>query len=293
MAQLAAQKRKPDEAMLRNIEAQATRFELRTLLRLLASYGYSRGDTVFHSNSDDNSGAALIHGVRFDKLPARRVTIVLNMGLLGPNGLLPSYFAQIIEQAADPSIYYDFVHFFDHLLLDRFMKSAFPEDDETFYEDYGRTKRQYFRMLGLSSISTLQWLFPLYFPELQVRVERKPFQSATESHAFRTGVSHLDGTGIVGRRYESIDEGFSVELFAEEETHDNGQAWPHLVKERLDAHVLPLLRPVRMPLMVALSVLSHATWARMQKDGFLGYERFRTPHESGHRIVVHSGYTGV
>ena len=48
-----------------------------------------------------------------------------------------------------------------------------------------------------------------------------------------------------------------------------------------------------MPLTVALSVLSHATWVRIQREGFLGYERFRTPEESGHRIVVFSGHTSV
>ena len=219
---------------MRLVTARATSFDLRALLRLLAHHGFQREDVVFESNADEVSGSALIHSVTFDPLPARRVRIVLNMGLLGSNGLLPSYFARIIEQAPDPQPYYDFIHFFDHVLLDRFVRSAFPEDDRSLYEDHGAAKRRFFRMLGLSSISTLQWLFPLYFPELQVRVERRAFQSATEAHAFRTGLSHLDGTGILGRRYESMDEGFCVDLFSQEETHYNGQAWPHLVRKRLE-----------------------------------------------------------
>ncbi|MEY4579201.1 MAG: hypothetical protein RL701_3904, partial [Pseudomonadota bacterium] len=287
-----AGQRKRNAALLARIEAEATAFDLRALLRLLAAHGYERHDLVFHSNPDDVSSGALIHSVQFAPAPARTVDITLNMGLLGSNGLLPSYFAQLIERAKDPQPYYDFVHFFDHLLLSRYVCSVFPEDDSSLFESYPRVKQQYVRMLGLGSVSTLHWLFVLYFPELQVRVSRRPFAQATDAHAFQTGVSLLDGTGILGRRYESVDEGFCVELFAEEETNDNGSAWPHLVRERFRSQMLPLLRGVNIPLTLVLSVLSHATWVHIQREGYLGYERFRTTEESGHRIVVESLYTG-
>ena len=40
-------------------------------------------------------------------------------------------------------------------------------------------------MLGMNSISTLSWLFPLYFPELRVNVGRRGFRSETTAHAFQ------------------------------------------------------------------------------------------------------------
>lgn len=283
--------RKRDDALLARIEAEASRFDLRALLRLLAAHGFERHDLRFRSHPEDVSSGALIHTVSFEPAPSRVVHIVLNLGLLGSNGLLPSYFAQVIEQARDAQPYYDFIHFFEHQLLSRYVCAVFPEDDRALFENYSRVKQLYARMLGFGSLSTLHWLFTQYFPELEVRVTRRAFAQATDAHAFQTGISRLDGTGILGRHYESVDEGFCVELFAQEESHDNGHAWPHLVRQRFREHVLPRLRGTNIPLTLVLNVLSHATWVQIHRDGYLGYERFQTPEASGHRIVVESLYT--
>src|SRR4249919_2610040 len=92
-------KRKRDDALRARIEAEASRFDLRALLRLLAAHGYERHDLRFRSHPEDVSSGALIQAVSFEPAPSRVVSIVLNLGLLGSNGLLPSYFAQLIERA--------------------------------------------------------------------------------------------------------------------------------------------------------------------------------------------------
>jgi hypothetical protein len=117
------------------------------------------------------------------------------------------------------------------------------------------------------------------------------------SHAFRTGSSRLDGTGILGRTYESDAAGFLVELLAEEETDSRGHPWPNVVRERLNSYVLPLLAAHRIPLVVRLRVMFHASWVRVDfpftdEHGYLGYERIRGEAEEGHTLVVYRGVTG-
>ncbi len=157
--------------------------------------------------------------------------------------------------------------------------------------------RSFFRMLGPGSASTLHWLGQLYFPELGVRVRRWIFSDSSDAYAFRTGESLLDGTGILGRKYQSDAAGLVLDLFAEEETDAHGRTWPKIVRTRLNEFLLPLLAAFRIPLVVRLTVLFHASWVRVdvpfaQQRGYLGYERIKGDAESGHTTVIYRGITG-
>lgn len=261
-------------------------------MRALAAEGFAREDVLFESNPEPVAGGALVEGVTFFGDPPRRVVITLNWGLLGPDALVPSYFLEIAEQARDPDALFDFLRFFDHRLLERALMALHPEEDRGLFEDFERAKGFYFRMLGLGSVDTLQWVFQHYFPELRARVSRHPFRNSTSIHALRTGQSHLDGTAVLGKVYEADASGLSVELLADEEVNDVGLAWPHVIRERLGTHLLPLLAPFRLQLLVSLRVLVHASWSRLAREGYLGYERVRGEADTGHRIVIYEGNTG-
>lgn len=284
----------------REIAAAATRFELKPLLDLLRGRGYGPGDIMFESGRE-GGGGALVQGVRFshDEEAGKRpkVIITLSLGLLGDNGLLPSYFLQVAERSRDPERFFDFIRFFDHWLITNFVRATCPEDDAEIYGDYCAAQAAFFRMLGIGSVSTLKWLMQLCFPELCVRVKRAHFIEATSSHAFRTGESRLDGSGIVGRVYESDRSGFIVDLIAEEELDAHGRNWPSVVRPRLEKTVLPLLESSRVPLLVRLRILHHASWSRVDfpfadEHGYLGYERIRDDDESLHTLIMFRGTVG-
>lgn len=263
------------------------------LIRLLHRTGFAREDIYIESNPDSASAGSLVEQVIFEGSPARRVTVLVNMGLLGSGSPLPSYFARLIEQATDPEPFEDFIHYFDNILLRQMVDAVMPEDDTSLWGDRAQTKQSYFGMLGLNSVATLGQVFTWYFPDLGSLVRRHSFRRSTSAHAFRTGVSSLDGSGVVGRHYESDAEGFIVELFAEEEANSSGAAWPHVVRERLNDRVLPQLHGVRMPMTVALTVLSHESWVKLQHQGYLGYERVVAEQEGGHRMLIFSDFTGM
>jgi hypothetical protein len=274
---------------------EARRFELKPLLDLLLSNGYRRDQILFESTAEGSSSTMVV-GVEFRENP-QMVVVTLSLGLLGDNSLLPSYFLQIVEKSDDPERFFDFLRFFDHRLIENFLRAVYPEDDGAIYKDFPEVERAFLKMLGLGSVSTLEWLSQLHFPELRARVARRAFSSATASHAFRTGRSALDGTGILGRVYESDAAGFVLDLVANEETDMRGRGWATLVQTRLRERLLPTLAPFRIPLIVRLHVLFHASWARVDfpfadEHGYLGYERFRGDPDQGHTMVLYRGNTG-
>lgn len=273
------------------IAARAREFDLGPLLRLLEAEGYPAGHVLFESNPEPVSAAALVEAVTFHHSPQRRAVVTLNLGLLGANSLLPSYFMELAEQCPNPEAFFDFIRFFDHRLLESFARALYPERDSTLVGDWERTKGFYFQMLGLGSVTTLQWLFQLYFPELRVWVSQIGFRKITRGHELRTGISPLDGTAVLGDTYMSESAGFQIELTAEEEKDARGVEWPQVVERRLAEHLLPLLAPSRLRLEVALTVSVHALWAKLAQRGYLGYERFEGGSQIGHRLVVFQGDT--
>lgn len=273
------------------IAARAREFDLGPLLRLLEAEGYSAGHILFESNPEPVSAASFVEAVTFHRSPLRRVVVTLNVGLLGANSLLPSYFLEVAEQCPNPESFFDFIRFFDHRLLEGFARALYPENNSALVGDWERTKGFYFRMLGMGSVTTLQWFFQLYFPELRVWVSRISFRHITRGHELRTGTSPLDGTAVLGDSYASESTGFQVELHAEEATDARGQGWPEVVERRIHERLVPLLAPARLRLEVGLTVAAHAVWARLAQRGYLGYERLPGGALLGHRLVVFQGNT--
>lgn len=282
--------------------ARARRFDLRPLLAVLKAHGFEPHQIIFRGSTHGTS-ATLVEDLWFERGTPRRVYIQLNLGLLGDNSLLPGYFLETIEAHPDPRVrrsFYDFINFFDHRLLQGLLGGMYIEDNDRIFRDWGQIRRSFLRMLGVESPGTLQWLAQLYFPELRAHASRIPVATESASHSFRVGESRLDGSTILGRRYRTESAGLLLDLIADEETNSRDEGWAPIVKERLEATLLPLLAPFRLRLVVRLRVLAHASWSRLeaasgprgQARGFLGYDRLQTPAESGHTIVIFRGQVG-
>ncbi len=286
----------PSETFEARVERAARRFGLKALIDLLASRGYAREQILFQGNVEGGA-TSLVEGIEFRGDSSGMVVVTVNLGLLGDSSLLPSYFVREIERTSDPEKFFDFIRFFDHRLISNYINAVWPEDDAAVYGNYEFVQRSLLLMAGFSSIGSLHWLVKALFPELKVRVQRGAFEESTTSHAFRTGESVLDGSGILGRLYEADAQGFLVDLIAAEETDSRGLSWATVLRHRMNERLLPLLSPFRMALSVTLEVLSHASWVHIESsqdhtDGYLGYDRIRTPSESGHRVLLWRGTTG-
>jgi hypothetical protein len=261
------------------IVRDAPRFDVQPLCALLREHGYGWDEILFESTQESTS-RSVVRAVRFRQGPMfRSVVITVHLGLLGDNSPLPSYFLRVARDSPDPDRMFDFLRFFDHRLIDSLFASLHP--DAALFGS-GAMLQALLRMAVPGSVSTLHWLVQLHFPELGVRVARRPFENATSAHACRTGASVLDGTAILGYRYISDMVGFQVDLIAEDEADMRGHDHADIVIARLQRRLLPLLAPFRLPLIVRLVVLFHKSSATFDRQAarerpidrqFLGYER--------------------
>jgi hypothetical protein len=277
------------------IQREAQRFDLRPLVELLLEQGYAYEDIMFESSLEGRS-SAIVKAVTFRRRPVRSVLVTVELGLLGDNSLLPSYFLHIAERMADSTPFFDFLRFFDHCLIENLFNALHPERGYGF-ASWRNALKSFLRMARPESPGTMHWLAQLYFPELRVSVTRTPFENATDQHACLTGISRLDGAGILGRIYVAESNGLRVDLVAEDEVDLNGRAWSDIVLLRLQDRLLPLLAPFRIPLIVRLVVLAHASWAHVDEPhaaekGFLGYDRLRSKSEKRHTTTMFEGITG-
>ena len=284
-----------DRAFEERVRSSARAFAIKPLIDLLVAHGYHRDQLMFESNREGGA-TSIVHAVEFRERGAG-VLITVNLGLLGDNGLLPSYFLREIEASRDPQRFYDFIRFFDHRLIENYIRASWPEDDPAVYGDYGLLCHAVLKLVGLDSVSSLHWFVQLMFPELRVRVSRGAFHASTTSHACRTGISRLDGSSVIGRTYETEAQGFLVDLITDEEAFDHRRTWAAVVRARLSDRCLPVLAPFRVPLRVVLTVLSHASWARLESaqaetTGYLGYDRIVAKTDSRHSVVIFSGVAG-
>jgi hypothetical protein len=285
----------PVRAFEERVCERARAFALGPLIELLLAHGYRREQLLFESNREGGA-TSLVHAIEF-RAGGSEVLITLNIGLLGDNGLLPSYFLREVDSSPDPQRFYDFIRFFDHRLIESFARASWPEQDPNVYGDYTLLCTAVLKLVGLDSVSSLHWFIQSVFPELAVRVTRGAFPSETSSHACRTGISRLDGSSVIGRVYETEAQGFTVDLVTDEEAYDRHRNWAAVVRSRLNERCLPVLAAFRLPLRVVLTVLSHASWARLESmqaetTGYLGYDRLLARGDSAHSVALWSGIAG-
>jgi hypothetical protein len=283
-----------DERTLRELQervtARAREFDLVALVRLLRAHGYGPGQIRYESHRKLGSARSLVERVHFSSdgevaqrtavAPSDRVTITVQLGLLGGQGLLPSYFDDVLRESHEPQRMLAFLRFFDHRLIESYLRHVMPEDDKTLFADLAALRSTLRSLLHLRSISSMQWLFQQVFPELGVHVTRRGLPVQNEGFGAQTGRSKLDGGSVLGPRYEAESAGLAVCLSAVHEHHDHGERWHDLARERLQTRILPYLAPLAVPLLVELA-LPHRAAALVEPELYewdqdptqLGYER--------------------
>ncbi len=279
------------EALEARVAASAAGFEPVALLALLAWLGRAPEEILFESSIGDVSQPALFQSVAFERA---QVTVTLNMGLLGTQSVLPSYFKRILEDAdVDDESFTDFLRFFDHRLLEGWLHSLAPERDRKIFRDFERTKASYVRLLGLRSTSTMHWLVALAYPELGVRVEPSTMKRMVKLEGARLGHCELGGGAVLGGRARAPVPGFLVTLYADEEHTELGRPWAEEVKRRLDALVFPAVREAALELKVVLVIRSEKVWARLGPGSYLGFDRVRGGVRRNREIQVFNGRVGA
>lgn len=274
----------------RKIAKKIYDFDLISLLQLLQFIGYFPEEVHFRSHLSTSSQPSLIHGIEFQSEPARSVLITLNLGLLSAQSPLPSYFLKKLDAGyINTSSFVDFIGYFDHFLIKNYLLNIYPEMNKWLFPDYELTKRRFLELLDLKSCTTLHWLFELVFPELGVSVEKAALGRQLRSAPIRLGKTILGTDAIFGEKASVPVYGRRITFFSEFETTDPGQPWPKEIKQRLDDLVFPILRSVGMDLEVILVIRTQKTWAKLDSESYLGYDKIRGGKEHYRRITIFTG----
>ena len=274
----------------KRVMARAAEFDLLPLLQLLVHIGYSRDQIRFASSHTCVSQASLVREVSFQDDP-RLAIVRLNMGLLGPQSPLPSYFFKKMESATVTQAGFEqFLGFFDHLMLSDYVRTIYPELDARVFPDWEEYKLRELQMLNLRSTATLHWMLGLVFPELEIRIEKVIAGRAVDAGQFALGRGTLGGDAVMGRSVEVPVLSRQVTLVPETERTPLGVPWPREARERLNKLVFPVLASVGVDLTVYLEVYTERTYARLQGGSYLGYDRIKGQQATYRRIKIVSGY---
>ena len=273
------------------ISKEIHRFDLISLLYLLFKLGYSQEQIFFVSHYDLSSQPSLLRQIEFHDQPQRQVTVFINLGLMSVQTPLPSYFFRQLDQGViDSDTFSEFVAFFDQLLLREFVFAVYPEINQKIFPDWELAKRHFIAHMNLRSCSTLHWLFSVVFPELGVQVEKALFSRSMETRDIILGRSHLDGNSVFGKRTSTPVQGLRVQLISDDEKTSLGVPWPREIRDRMEAMIFPLLKSVGIDIEIFLIIRLQTSWAKLDTESFLGYDRIKGGSEQQRRIPIYLGY---
>jgi hypothetical protein len=300
----AAEGVRPDAAEARLVAA-APRFELAALLRALAARGHSWETISFEGVRELTSAPGLVHSLRFAGRAPRRAVVRLNLGLLGPNGALPSYFQRFAHSLRDPRPFLSFIRFFDDVLLRNHAWLTCPGEG---IAASGGLRAAYRTTAGFASTPRLHWLFRAMVPELPVTVTATAFTgdqpgagahltaaapatgragaAAVSASASAPAPAHLDGSAVLGPAYRITRRGFVVRLYAEDETDDAGRSWEDELTRRYRERIAPLLGRLRRPLEVRICFERYRQGATLSPTSQVGHRRIRTKDPEAWEVVI-------
>lgn len=267
------------------------RFDVFSLLALLEYMGYRMDQVQFKSHATNCSQPCLLQDIEFKKEPVQQAVITINMGLLGPQSPLPSYFMKRLEKGLlDVRLFLDFIGYFDHSIIFTYLQSIYPEGNPLLFPDWEEAVQYRLLMLSLRSCSTLEWMLRLAVPELGVYVEKAEMKRSLRTEQIALGKTALGSDAVFGRRSSVPVYGLRATFYADEERTGAGRLWLREVRKRLTRLVFPTLRRVGVDIEIFLVIRSHRSWARLQHESYLGYDVIRGGKEQYQRLLVFSGY---
>lgn len=265
-------------------------FDIAALLQLLSRFGYKATDIYFVSNSSLSSAPSLCEEIIFSDVKYPRITLVINLGLMVGNSPMPTFFRKKMDEGTiDPLLFARFLSFFDHHIIMTLLSMSIPTDNGWFFSDWNETLNQYLNLLGLNSVSTLQLLFQLCFPELRANVHKFARVLRTQSSFTTLGVTLLGKDSFLSKNQKITISSFKILLYAEELETDLSIPWAKEVKKRLRDLLFPILKRINIYLQVILIVRNSKDIARLAVNSHLGY-RSLGKTDRPLKILLFAGY---
>lgn len=252
------------------IAERASRFTLGALLDALRYLGYEDHEIEYRSRATTAHQSSLVAAVEWRQPPQRGAVVVLNLGLLGPQSLLPWYFRRVLDKQVEGGLAH-FLNYFSGRLLRSVVKGQFPERDEALFPDWTGSLGHLRALLGLGTLSTVHWLFEQVYPELGVAVKRVTLYRSVRSRGVRIGDWAMGDGAVLGAVAQVPVSGIGVKLLSDEAVSGSGQPWAKEAEARLGERVFPILARHGIHLEVSLILRDQRSFLVLKRDQFLGY----------------------
>ncbi len=254
------------------IQEKIQRFDVFALLKLLESMGYKASDIFFQSNPSLSSSSSVCHNIIFREREYPRIILTLNMGLFANQSALPSFFRKKMDEGSiNSEMFAKYLGFFDHYMIRTFLGVSMPEDSGWFFSDWKETLREYLKFLALNSVSTLQLLFQLCFPELKVQVMKFPRVINLHKASIVLGSTILGKDSFLQKNEKLTISSLKVFLTTSEPLTDLSLPWAFEIKKRIADLIFPLLERVHIYLQVVLIMENVNYFAQLSSTMYLGY----------------------
>ena len=264
----------PNRTLQKKIRARIHSIEPCALIKMLLEMGYTWDQFFFKGDYNLTSTPSLCRKIDFHDNKLLKVTITLNLGLLSPNTSLPSYFFREVDQnPSQGERFLRFLGYFNHFVLKDFLQTQLFELSPHLFSSWENALEDYFCLTALNSLLTLDSLFRLSFPDLNVQVQKMPQREIIQNSIFRLGGGSLGANAILGGNATRTFESFHVSLFANDDQKEKGLPWAEEVKKRLNEIIFPLLAKTSVHLLIELIVRKPKNQLRLSSNSFLGLER--------------------
>ena len=246
-----------DKKNQQEIKDRLHQFELLALLRLLDHLGYRQ---IWYQSSEQLiSEPQILEDIDFIDLSNKEqpdsqqalVKLSLNIGMLGPQSPLPSYFLKLRETLLqNDQDFIQFIGFFDHILIEQLLRQLFPELALFNGQTWANWQQQSLLLTNLKAVRNVHMIFSAIFPEYQINCDwqqQRQSLSLCDRHVAELGIFVIGTTRGLGGVAAKHDKILRVRL--------SQQAWPLSLPElrhRLEQLIFPLFAPLWLPIEVYL-----------------------------------------
>lgn len=278
-----------EKALFKSLNRQIEKFDLCALLKALNGYNLEFKKLLFEGTQNLASNAHLCKEITPEDGPVVSAIVRLNLGLFTPSSPFPSYYRRAMEKGEiDEDRFISFIQFFNHHVIKTILKFTWVE--KFFIPNWAAVKQQSLSMLGLDSVSSIHWLFSLYFPELELSVDKCTKEQRMSSAEFCLGISRLGEKYALGGYVRRKIRAYTVSLRSDTAQTETRKFWPAEIRQRLKERLFPHLSKTHIYLIVNFTIDQYKRATFLTPSSYLGFTSLGET-TSNFTWSLHEGYS--
>lgn len=259
-----------ENSIFESLNRRIDKFDLCALFKALDVYGVDLEKLLFVGTQNPISHSHICKAIEPQNNSIVSAIVKLNLGLLTPTSPLPSYYQRAIEKGEiDEEEFISFIQFFNHHVIKTILKFTWVE--KFFIPDWSAVKRESLSMLGLDSVSSIHWLFSLYFPELELSVDKCVKEQRMTSAEFCLGISKLGEKYALGGYVRRKIRAYTVALRSDTAQTETRKFWPAEIRKRLKDRIFPHLNKTHIYLIVTFTIDQYKRATYLNPHSYLGF----------------------